>query len=49
MMHPFLLDVAAGDKFPLVPVLAGAGALIVLVVLFILPKVLKKDDDNDDE
>lgn len=48
MMQPYLLDVAAGDRFPVVPVVAGIGALIVLVALFVLPKLLNKNDDNDE-
>lgn len=49
MMNPFLLAVETGDRISAAPIIAGVGALVVLVALIVLPKILKKNDDNDND
>ena len=41
-----MLAVAAGDSIPKGAIIAIVAAVVVLVVLFALPKFKKKDDDK---
>ena len=43
------LAVAAGDTISKGPLIAIIVAVVVLVALFVLPKVLKKKDSDDNE
>lgn len=46
MTTSLLLAVAAGDAIPKGALIAGIAAVVVLAVLFLLPKFKKKDNDE---
>ncbi|MCQ2405309.1 MAG: LPXTG cell wall anchor domain-containing protein [Clostridia bacterium] len=46
MTTDLLLAVATGDSIPKGALIAGIAAVVVLAVLFLLPKFKKKDDNE---